>query len=67
MSKRSIPKAVGVKATRRFEITDEGVAAAGFEGGHECGEVLFREFVGVVCGLSLLRYAVRHHRGPAFR
>ena len=44
-----IPEAVRVKATRRFKITDEGVAAAGFERGHECGEVLFREFVGVVC------------------
>ena len=44
-----ISEAVRVKPARRFKITDEGVAAAGFERGHECGEVLFREFVGVVC------------------
>jgi hypothetical protein len=44
-----IPEAVGVEAARRFKITDEGVAAAGFQGGHERGEVLFRECVRVVC------------------
>jgi hypothetical protein len=44
-----ISEAVRVKPARRFKITDEGVAPASFERGRECGEVLFREFVGVVC------------------
>jgi hypothetical protein len=69
-----ISEAVRVKPARRFKITDEGVAAAGFERGHECGEVLFREFVGVVCvhesppcgcmGLHAIR-PMRPRRPPA--
>src|SRR5687767_5438129 len=35
-----ISEAVAVETARRFKITDEGVAAAGFEAGHERGEVL---------------------------